>query len=119
MWGPRSSFACPASRAPGRRLLWRVWGGRGGGGDGFGGGGAGGSPPGVEVKWFGGAEPVGFTSDHHSWRYVAAQDLPRTDAILAGLFDMRLPLTFSLSDCDLLADHILSAVAALQHGETA
>lgn len=74
---------------------------------------------GVEVKWFGGAEPVGFTSDHHSWRYVAAQDLPRTDAILAGLFDMRLPLTFSLSDCDLLADHILSAVAALQHGETA
>lgn len=68
---------------------------------------------GVEVKWFGAAQPVGFTSDHHSWRYVAAQDLPRTDAILAGLFDMRLPLTFSLKDCALLADHILDAVAAL------
>ncbi|OSP55385.1 DegT/DnrJ/EryC1/StrS aminotransferase family protein [Pseudoruegeria sp. SK021] len=68
---------------------------------------------GVEVKWFGAAEPVGFTSDHHSWRYVAAQDLPRTDQILAGLFDMRLPLTFDLDDCALLADHILDAVAAL------
>ena len=67
---------------------------------------------GVEVKWFGAGQPVGFTSDHHSWRYVAPQDLPHTDAILAGLFDMRLPLTFSLDDCALLADHILDAVAA-------
>jgi len=68
---------------------------------------------GVEVKWFGAAGPVGFTSDHHSWRYVEAQSLATTDKILAGLFDMRLPLTFSLEDCDLLADHILDAVAAL------
>lgn len=68
---------------------------------------------GVEVKWFGAAQPAGFTSDHHSWRYVAAQSLPKTDAILAGLFDMRLPLTFSLEDCALLADHILDAVAAM------
>ena len=68
---------------------------------------------GVEVKWFGAAQPAGFTSDHHSWRYVAAQSLPNTDAILAGLFDMRLPLTFSLEDCALLADHILDAVAAM------
>ena len=68
---------------------------------------------GVEVKWFGAAMPVGFTSDHHSWRYVEAQNLPETDRILAGLFDMRLPLTFSLDDCALLADHILDAVAAI------
>ena len=74
------------------------------------------SAVGVEVKWFGANQPVGYTSDHHSWRYVARQDLPYTDAILAGLFDMRLPLTFSLEDCALLADHILDAVAAL--GET-
>jgi len=67
---------------------------------------------GVEVKWFGAAQPIGFTSDHHSWHYVAAQSLPNTDTILAGLFDMRLPLTFSLEDCGLLADHILDAVAA-------
>lgn len=68
---------------------------------------------GVEVKWFGAAQPVAFTSNHQSWRYVAAQSLPTTDAILAGLFDMRLPLTFSLEDCALLADHILDAVEAL------
>ena len=73
---------------------------------------------GVELKWFGAAKPVAFTSDHHSWRYVAAQDLPNTDAIMSGLFDMRLPLTFSLEDCALLAEHILQAVAVqLPKGE--
>jgi dTDP-4-amino-4,6-dideoxygalactose transaminase len=70
---------------------------------------------GVEVKWFGAESPVGFTSSHHSWRYVPAQDLPQTDRILAGLFDMRLPLTFDMEDCVLLADHILHAVATVLH----
>ncbi|MES2970099.1 MAG: aminotransferase class I/II-fold pyridoxal phosphate-dependent enzyme [Pseudomonadota bacterium] len=69
---------------------------------------------GVEVKWFGAAEPTGFTSAHHSWRYMAAQTLPRSDAVLAGLFDMRLPLTFSLADCDLIAGHIADAVLDLR-----
>lgn len=68
---------------------------------------------GVEVKWFGADAPMGFASDHHSWRYAGEKDLPRTDAILAGLFDMRLPLTFSLDDCALIAGHILDAVAAM------
>jgi hypothetical protein len=54
---------------------------------------------GVELKWFGNDDPVGFTSNHNSWRYVEAQQLPGTDRVLAGLFDMRLPLTFSLEDC--------------------
>lgn len=69
---------------------------------------------GVEVKWFGASEPAGFTSAHPSWRYVPQQSLPRTDAILAGLFDMRLPLTFALADCDLIADHIADAVLMLR-----
>lgn len=69
---------------------------------------------GVEVKWFGADQPKGFTSDHRSWRYLVAQDLPQTDAVLAGLFDMRLPLTFSLEDCALLADHILDAVESIR-----
>jgi dTDP-4-amino-4,6-dideoxygalactose transaminase len=69
---------------------------------------------GVEVKWFGSAEPVGFTSAHQSWRFVAPQNMPQTDAILAGLFDMRLPLTFTLDDCDLIAAHIGDAVLALR-----
>ncbi|WP_417409339.1 DegT/DnrJ/EryC1/StrS family aminotransferase [Hoeflea sp.] len=54
---------------------------------------------GVELKWFGDENPVGFTSNHHSWRYVEQQSLPETDRILASLFDMRLPLTFSVGDC--------------------
>ncbi len=54
---------------------------------------------GVEIKWFGRREPLGFTSAHHAWRYLRAQPLPRTDAVLAQLFDLRLPLTFKTADC--------------------
>ncbi|MDR6264426.1 DegT/DnrJ/EryC1/StrS family aminotransferase [Roseobacter sp. N2S] len=68
---------------------------------------------GVELKWFGADQPVGFTSRHDSWQYVTAQNLPQTDRILAGLMDMRLPLTFSLDDCDLLARIIREEVSLL------
>jgi dTDP-4-amino-4,6-dideoxygalactose transaminase len=57
---------------------------------------------GVELKWFGAAEPAAYTSRHAHWRYVDPQRLPQTDAVLAGLFDMRLPLIFSLDDCRLI-----------------
>ncbi len=59
---------------------------------------------GVDLKWFGRPEPVAFTSTHQSWHYVPAQHLPRTDAILSTLLDMRLPLTFSRDDCAHIAD---------------
>ncbi len=68
---------------------------------------------GVELKWFGHAEPHGFTSNHRSWRYMQAQELPNSDAILALLFDMRLPLTFSLEDCRLIGKLIAEAADAL------
>ena len=58
---------------------------------------------GVELKWFGGPEPVGFTSKYDSWRYFETAPMPQTDKTLAGLLDMRLPLTFSLEDCGLVA----------------
>lgn len=58
---------------------------------------------GVDLKWFGADDPAGFTSTHHSWRYVAAQSLPQTDHVLSSLFDMRLPLTFSIEDCRQIA----------------
>ncbi len=58
---------------------------------------------GVELKWFGGAEPAGFTSRYDSWRYVRADRMPATDRVLKGIVDMRLPLTFSLQDCALIA----------------
>ncbi len=72
---------------------------------------------GVELKWFGADSPVGFTSNHQSWRYVMPQELPKTDAILAGLLDIRIPLTFSLEDCAQVADIISYVVGqALQKG---
>ncbi len=68
---------------------------------------------GVELKWFGADQPVGFTSRHDSWRYAPAQHLPQTDRVLAGLLDLRLPLTFSLSDCARIARII--ADEAIKH----
>lgn len=72
---------------------------------------------GVELKWFGAAEPEGFTSAHASWGYIAPQVLPRTDAVLAGLLDMRLPLTFSAADCALIARIIRAEVSAAWQGQ--
>jgi hypothetical protein len=69
---------------------------------------------GVELKWFGDANPVGFTSNHHSWRYFTDQDLPQTDRVLSGLFDMRIPLTFSLADCEHIARIIIHCAGALR-----
>jgi len=74
---------------------------------------------GVELKWFGAAEPVAFTSRHDSWRYAPAQALPNTDQILAGLLDMRLPLTFSLDDCHQIARIIRAEVSAVWQGAAA
>lgn len=71
---------------------------------------------GVELKWFGAAEPQGFTSRHDNWRYAPPQDLPRTDRILAGLIDMRLPLTFSPGDAARIARIIRAEVSAVFQG---
>jgi len=65
---------------------------------------------GVEIKWFGSDEPTGFTSNHNSWKYFEHQNLEKSDSILSGLFDLRLPLTFSLDDCSLLSDIISECV---------
>ncbi|MEM7271278.1 MAG: DegT/DnrJ/EryC1/StrS family aminotransferase, partial [Pseudomonadota bacterium] len=61
---------------------------------------------GVELKWFGADEPHGYTSNHKSWRYAGETDAPNTDRILSRLFDMRVPLTFSVDDCRHIASII-------------
>ncbi|GGE31549.1 aminotransferase DegT [Primorskyibacter flagellatus] len=68
---------------------------------------------GVELKWFGGAEPTGFTSRYDSWRYAPSDRLPKSDRILKAIVDMRLPLTFSLDDCAMLARIIRAEVGAV------
>lgn len=71
---------------------------------------------GVELKWFGAADPVAFTSRYDHWRYASPQSLPQTDRILAGLVDLRLPLTFTPEDCDLIARIIRAEVLAVGQG---
>ena len=67
---------------------------------------------GVYLKWFGSADPIGYTSTYQSWQYFKElPDLPETNRILSTLCDMRIPLTFELDDCRLIAD-IIGEVAA-------
>ncbi|MFC6687323.1 DegT/DnrJ/EryC1/StrS family aminotransferase [Jhaorihella thermophila] len=68
---------------------------------------------GVELKWFGAPEPHGFTSRYDSWRYAPSAPMPATDRVLAGILDMRVPLTFSLNDCALIARIIRAEVSAV------
>ncbi|MDA7428706.1 DegT/DnrJ/EryC1/StrS family aminotransferase [Primorskyibacter aestuariivivens] len=71
---------------------------------------------GVELKWFGGAEPVGFTSRYDSWRYAPSERMPDSDRVLRSILDMRLPLTFSVEDCELIARIIRAEVGAVFQG---
>ena len=69
---------------------------------------------GVELKWFGGLEPHGFTSRYDSWRYLGeTPTLPNTLRILNRTFDMRLPLTFNEEDMhaitSIINDELLNA----------
>jgi dTDP-4-amino-4,6-dideoxygalactose transaminase len=61
---------------------------------------------GVELKWFGDKNPVGFTSRFDSWRYAPEQKLDKTITILNRVFDMRIPLIFTEDDCGLIAEII-------------
>lgn len=74
---------------------------------------------GVELKWFGAPDPVAFTSRYDHWRYAAPDPLPQTDRILAGLIDMRLPLTFSPEDAAQIARILRAEVSAAWQGEGA
>lgn len=65
---------------------------------------------GVELKWFGAEDPAGFTSAYRHWAYTSPRPLPGTDLVLAGLIDMRLPLTFSIADCALISRIIADEV---------
>ena len=68
---------------------------------------------GVELKWFGDPNPVGFTSRYDSWRYAPSSPMPATDRVLSGILDMRVPLTFSLDDCDLITRIIRAEVGSV------
>ncbi|MGD8262861.1 MAG: aminotransferase class I/II-fold pyridoxal phosphate-dependent enzyme [Desulfobacterales bacterium] len=59
---------------------------------------------GVRIKWFGWKEPRGYTSTYESWQYFSAlPDLPQTKRILDHMCDMRIPLTFTIQDCETIS----------------
>ena len=66
---------------------------------------------GVELKWFGRAEPLGFTSRYDSWRYLQSiPHLPNTLETLSTTLDMRIPLTFDTDDMTLIGRIIAEEV---------
>jgi len=66
---------------------------------------------GVVLKWFGDPEPRGYTSRYDSWRYIGDMPyLPKTETVLSSLLDMRIPLTFSEADCQLIAEILVEVV---------
>jgi len=69
---------------------------------------------GVHIKWFGNAEPKGFTSRHHHWHYLADQSaMAASDAILARICDLRIPVGLPIDDCALIARVIEEAMLAV------
>ncbi len=73
---------------------------------------------GVELKWFGAPEPAGFTSKYDHWRYADTAPMAGSDRVLAGILDMRVPLTFSPDDCALIARIIRAEAGAVHQGRT-
>jgi dTDP-4-amino-4,6-dideoxygalactose transaminase len=68
---------------------------------------------GVDLKWFGAAEPKAYTSRYDSWRYIHPEPLPMTDRILSRLYDCRLPLTFSVEDCTVIGNIVTDVERAI------
>jgi len=68
---------------------------------------------GVHLKWFGDEQPEGFTSRHDHWGYLDPGAEARTaDRVLAGLCDLRLPLSLGDDDCRTVAAVLEEAMHA-------
>ena len=66
---------------------------------------------GLHIKWFGRAEPQGFTSNYTHWHYLRqAQQLPASLPLMAGLCDMRIPLSLTGDDCELIGRIVRAAL---------
>ena len=56
--------------------------------------------------------PAAFTSRYDSWRYLGEVDaLPRTLDALSSTCDLRVPLTFDVADCEVIASIIAEEAA--------
>jgi dTDP-4-amino-4,6-dideoxygalactose transaminase len=71
---------------------------------------------GVFIKWFGRAEPVGFTSVQEHWAYVGRrQSLPQTARVLSEVCDMRIPLVLPLESCDTIVEVVRHCLNELRN----
>lgn len=69
---------------------------------------------GLPIKWFGAGTQIGFTSAPRHWHYAGTQgDLAQTHAILAGLCDIRTPVSMTDDECDLVADIVREAIQSV------
>ena len=67
---------------------------------------------GVFIKWFGAKEPAGFTSQSRSWAYIANPHTPtKTARALERLCDVRIPLSLTPTDCDLVVAIVRDVLA--------
>lgn len=69
---------------------------------------------GLGLKWFGETRTEGFTSRPSSWEYLTdTQLVPRSEEMLACLFDMRIPPAMTDQHCHQAATVIEEALTAL------
>lgn len=69
---------------------------------------------GLPIKWFGAGRQRGFTSAPRHWRYAGEQGpMAQTHATLAGLCDIRTPLSLTDQDCDLAAEILREAIETI------
>jgi dTDP-4-amino-4,6-dideoxygalactose transaminase len=74
---------------------------------------------GLPVKWFGADAQLGFTSAPRHWGYAGAQgDLAQTHAVLAGLCDIRTPVSMTDDECDLAAEIVREAIQSVISART-
>lgn len=72
---------------------------------------------GVPIKWFGAPRQSGFTSAPRHWHYAGPQgELAATHRVLAGLCDIRTPVTLTDAECDLIAQIVRDEIEAVLAG---
>lgn len=77
---------------------------------------------GVFLKWFGMAEPEGYTSTPKHWAHVSEEDRsisPATERVLSSLLDFRLSTELTADDCETVAAIIAEEVRRAMQGAAA
>lgn len=79
---------------------------------------AGAAARGVMIKWFGRSDYVGFTSRREHWAYIDDDGaLEATSRTLASLYDLRIPLSLTEADCQLIGEIIEDELRAAKETE--